>query len=134
MVGPRRSCRLPLLAALAALTSLPLVFQRGARPAYAVGATHTGRYGPARLGSSSVRAAASTGTMRKVADIIAASLDVDRAKVTREARFAELGADSLDMVESLMALEEGFDLELPEKETLALQHVGDVMDLVQSKL
>jgi len=78
-------------------------------------------------------ATASADTMGKVADIIAEQLGVDKDKVTREATLSELGADSLD-IESVMALEEGFDVELPDEETTALKNVGDVMDLIQTKL
>eukprot|EP00440_Ansanella_granifera_P052788 gb/GFBE01057237.1/.p1 GENE.gb/GFBE01057237.1/~~gb/GFBE01057237.1/.p1 ORF type:complete len:122 (+),score=37.85 gb/GFBE01057237.1/:1-366(+) len=78
--------------------------------------------------------AASAETMSKCADIIAEQLGVDKEKVTREATLSELGADSLDIVESVMALEEAFDVELPDEETTALKNCGDVMDLIQTKL
>eukprot|EP00440_Ansanella_granifera_P026465 gb/GFBE01028747.1/.p1 GENE.gb/GFBE01028747.1/~~gb/GFBE01028747.1/.p1 ORF type:complete len:125 (+),score=42.46 gb/GFBE01028747.1/:1-375(+) len=78
--------------------------------------------------------AASEETMSKCADIIAEQLGVDKEKVIREATLSELGADSLDIVESVMALEEAFDVELPDEETTALKNVGDVMDLIQTKL
>merc|ERR1719373_1324431 len=73
-------------------------------------------------------------TMAKVADIVAEQLGVDKDKVTKTATLTELGADSLDIVECVMALEEGFDVELPDEETTSLKNVGDVMDLIQSKL
>uniref|UniRef100_A0A7S3MBQ9 Acyl carrier protein n=1 Tax=Spumella elongata TaxID=89044 RepID=A0A7S3MBQ9_9STRA len=79
-------------------------------------------------------AEATAETMGKVADIIAEQLGVDKAKVIRTATLSELGADSLDIVETVMAMEEGFDVELPDEETMALKNVGDVMDLIQSKL
>ncbi|CAE7740380.1 acpP [Symbiodinium sp. CCMP2456] len=66
--------------------------------------------------------------------VIAEQLGVDKEKVTREATLSELGADSLDIVESVMALEEAFDIELPDEETTPLKNCGDVMDLIQSKL
>uniref|UniRef100_A0A7S4VL27 Acyl carrier protein n=1 Tax=Alexandrium monilatum TaxID=311494 RepID=A0A7S4VL27_9DINO len=78
--------------------------------------------------------AASDDTMAKVADIIADQLGVDKVKVTREATLTELGADSLDIVESVMALEEAFDIELPDEETTALKNVGDVANLIEKKL
>eukprot|EP00931_Biecheleriopsis_adriatica_P043512 TRINITY_DN2487_c0_g1_i2.p2 TRINITY_DN2487_c0_g1~~TRINITY_DN2487_c0_g1_i2.p2 ORF type:complete len:123 (-),score=34.43 TRINITY_DN2487_c0_g1_i2:224-592(-) len=81
-----------------------------------------------------LRKAASEETMSKCADVIAEQLGVDKEKVTRTATLSELGADSLDIVESVMALEEAFDVELPDEETTALKNVGDVMDLIQSKL
>mmetsp|Transcript_173488 Transcript_173488/g.421966 ORF Transcript_173488/g.421966 Transcript_173488/m.421966 type:complete len:143 (+) Transcript_173488:75-503(+) len=78
--------------------------------------------------------AASDGTMAKVADVIADQLGVEKDKVVRTATLTELGADSLDIVESVMALEEAFDVELPDDETTALKDVGDVADLIETKL
>eukprot|EP00435_Cladocopium_sp_Y103_P061886 s216_g23.t1 len=62
------------------------------------------------------QATATDDTMTKVADVIAEQLGVEKDKVTREATLTELGADSLDIVESVMALEEAFDIELPDEE------------------
>eukprot|EP00441_Pelagodinium_beii_P038241 CAMPEP_0197646606 /NCGR_PEP_ID=MMETSP1338-20131121/23748_1 /TAXON_ID=43686 ORGANISM="Pelagodinium beii, Strain RCC1491" /NCGR_SAMPLE_ID=MMETSP1338 /ASSEMBLY_ACC=CAM_ASM_000754 /LENGTH=126 /DNA_ID=CAMNT_0043220257 /DNA_START=60 /DNA_END=440 /DNA_ORIENTATION=+ len=87
-----------------------------------------------RLTSAVMMNAASDDTVSKCADVIAEQLGVDKEKVTREATLSELGADSLDIVESVMALEEAFDVELPDEETTKLKNVGDVMDLIQSKL
>ncbi|CAK9077997.1 unnamed protein product [Durusdinium trenchii] len=92
------------------------------------------RAGRAGRASLLVRRAASDETMGKVAEVIAEQLGVDKEKVTREATLTELGADSLDIVESVMALEEAFDIELPDEETTPLKNCGDVMDLIQSKL
>merc|ERR1719230_1182981 len=78
--------------------------------------------------------AASAETIAKCQEIIAEQLGVDKEKVIKEATLSELGADSLDIVESVMALEEAFDVELPDEETTKLKNVGDVMDLIQSKL
>ena len=47
---------------------------------------------------------------------------------------SELGADSLDIVETVMALEEGFDVAMPDEESTALKNCGDVADLIESKL
>ncbi|CAL1140577.1 unnamed protein product [Cladocopium goreaui] len=80
------------------------------------------------------QATATDDTMDKVAGVIAEQLGVEKDKVTREATLTELGADSLDIVESVMALEEEFDIELPDEETTPLKNCGDVMDLIQSKL
>merc|ERR1711972_1045619 len=100
---------------------------------------------PAFAGSSSLRATAraagvarraeaSAETIAKVADVVAEQLGVDKDKVTKTATLTELGADSLDIVECVMALEEEFDVELPDEETTTLKNVGDVMDLIESKL
>jgi acyl carrier protein len=62
-------------------------------------------------------------------------LQVPADKVTREARFAEdLDADSLDLVELVMALEETFDIEVDETELEGIATVGQAFDLVSSKL
>ena len=61
-------------------------------------------------------------------------LSVDAAKVTREARFKEdLEADSLDLVEFVMALEEVFSVEVPEKELEGITTVGQAFDLIAAK-
>merc|ERR1712023_365063 len=77
---------------------------------------------------------ASEDTFAKLADIVAEQLGVDKEKVVGTATLTELGADSLDIVETVMALEEGFDVELPDDETTSLKNVQDVADLIQSKL
>jgi len=62
-------------------------------------------------------------------------LGVDEVKVTNEARFKEdLDADSLDIVEFVMGMEEKFNVELPESEVEGVATVGQAVDLVTSKL
>ncbi len=62
-------------------------------------------------------------------------LSVDASSVTREARFAEdLDADSLDLVELVMALEEEFDVSVEEEELEGVETVGGAYDLIVSKL
>ena len=61
-------------------------------------------------------------------------LSVDAAKVTRDARFKEdLEADSLDLVEFVMALEEEFSVEVHEKELEGITTVGQAFDLIAAK-
>ena len=61
-------------------------------------------------------------------------LSVDAAKVTRDARFKEdLEADSLDLVEFVMALEEEFSVEVPEKDLEGITTVGQAFDLIAAK-
>ena len=63
------------------------------------------------------------------------TLSVDASKVTPEASFADdLDADSLDLVELVMALEEEFGIEVPEEELDGIETVGQAYDLVVSKL
>jgi acyl carrier protein len=69
---------------------------------------------------------------QKVKDIIINELGVEAEKVTREAKFVDdLGADSLDTVELVMAFEEEFGMEIPDEEAEKLQTVGDAIDYIQ---
>ena len=62
-------------------------------------------------------------------------LQVDPEQVTMEARFGDdLDADSLDLVELVMALEEAFDIEVPEEELEGITTVGQAYELVTGKL
>jgi acyl carrier protein len=62
-------------------------------------------------------------------------LSVEPEKVTLDAKFAEdLDADSLDLVEFVMALEEEFDINVEEEELEGIETVGAAYDLVKSKL
>jgi acyl carrier protein len=71
------------------------------------------------------------GTMKEV---LASELGVEAEKVTSEARFKEdLDADSLDLVEVVLALEEKFGIEIPDDEIAGVKTVGEAADLVISK-
>ena len=71
----------------------------------------------------------------QLADVAADVLGVDRDQATEDARFKEdLDADSLDLVELVMALEEAFDIEVPEEDLEGVETVGQAYELVQSKL
>ena len=68
----------------------------------------------------------------KIKAIIVEQLGVNADQVTPEARFIEdLGADSLDTVELVMALEEEFGQEIPDEEAEKLQAVGDVIKYIE---
>jgi acyl carrier protein len=70
----------------------------------------------------------------KVKDIIVEQLGVDPEKVKPEASFIDdLGADSLDIVELVMAMEEEFDLEIPDEDAEKLKTVNDVASYLQKK-
>jgi acyl carrier protein len=70
----------------------------------------------------------------KVKDIIVEQLGVDPEKVKAEASFVDdLGADSLDIVELVMAMEEEFDLEIPDEDAEKLKSVNDVQTYLASK-
>ncbi len=69
---------------------------------------------------------------QKVKDIIVEQLGVDAAAVKPEANFVnDLGADSLDTVELVMALEEAFDMEIPDEEAEKIQTVGQAADYIK---
>ena len=69
---------------------------------------------------------------QRIKDIIIEQLGVTAEQVTPEAKFIEdLGADSLDTVELVMALDEEFGLEIPDDEAEKLQSVGDVIKHVE---
>ena len=68
----------------------------------------------------------------KVKDIIVNELGVEAEKVTNDASFVEdLGADSLDTVELVMAFEEEFGIEIPDEDAEKLQSVGDAIDYIK---
>jgi acyl carrier protein len=70
-----------------------------------------------------------------IKDLAVELLGVDADKVNDEARFKEdLDADSLDIVEFVMGMEEKFNVELPESEVEGVATVGQAVDLVMSKL
>ncbi|MBY0384585.1 acyl carrier protein [bacterium] len=70
----------------------------------------------------------------KVKEVIVEQLGVDAEKVRSEASFIDdLGADSLDIVELVMAMEEEFDIEIPDEEAEKLKTVSDVVSYLQTK-
>ena len=70
----------------------------------------------------------------KVKDIIVEQLGVNPEQVTPQASFIEdLGADSLDIVELVMAFEEEFSVEVPDEDAKKLQTVGDVIKYIEEK-
>ena len=70
----------------------------------------------------------------KVRNIVADHLGIDEAKVTEESSFIdELGADSLDTVELVMAFEEEFGSEISDNEAEKILTVGDAIKFIESK-
>jgi len=71
----------------------------------------------------------------KVKDIIVEELGVERDKLTADASFMEdLGADSLDTVELVMAFEKEFDIDIPDEEAEKLRTVGQAMQYLRDKM
>jgi acyl carrier protein len=76
-----------------------------------------------------------SGIEDKVKDIIAEELGVEREKLTESASFMEdLGADSLDQVELVMAFEKEFDIDIPDEEAEKLRTVGDALKYLHEKM
>ena len=74
------------------------------------------------------------GVDTKIRDLIAKQLGIDPAKIKTESSFIEdLGADSLDIVELIMALEEEIGVEIPDEQAEKLRTVGDVETYMKSK-
>ncbi|HCJ40091.1 MULTISPECIES: acyl carrier protein [Ruminococcus] len=70
----------------------------------------------------------------KIREIIVEQLDVDEDKVTTDASITEdLGADSLDVVDLVMSIEESFDLEIPDEEVENIKTVGDIVKFIEAK-
>lgn len=71
---------------------------------------------------------------KRIVKVICDQLDVEESKVTAEAHFIDdLGADSLDTVELVMAFEEEFDIEIPDDMAEQIKTVNDVISLVEGK-
>jgi acyl carrier protein len=71
-------------------------------------------------------------TFNKVADIIAQKLSIDKSKVSATATLQDLGADSLDVVEIIMKVEEQFSIEIDDDQAERLKNVQDVVEYVDS--
>ena len=70
----------------------------------------------------------------KIKKIIAEKLSVDLEEVVPEASFVDdLGADSLDLVELIMSMEEEFDIDIPDEEAEKLLTVQDALDYVEKR-
>jgi acyl carrier protein len=68
----------------------------------------------------------------RVIDIVAEQVGVDKDKITKDSHFVnDLGADSLDIVEMIMELEEEFDISIPEDAAEKIQRVGEAVDYIE---
>ena len=72
-------------------------------------------------------------TYKKIVDIIAQELKIEPATITESSNFQDLGADSLDMVQIIMRLEELFGIEIKDEDAQDLLNVGQVADYVNGK-
>lgn len=71
----------------------------------------------------------------KIKDIIVEQLDIEEDAVTMEASITDdLGADSLDVVDLVMSIEESFDVEIPDEEVENIKTVGDIVKYIENKV
>ena len=73
------------------------------------------------------------GIFEKVKSIITEQLGVEGEEIAATTSFEELNADSLDIVELIMAFEEEFDLEISDEEAEKIQTVGEVVDYIRDR-
>jgi acyl carrier protein len=68
----------------------------------------------------------------QVRDIVAKITRVDKSIITRQSTFKEIKADSLDVVQALVAVEETFGIEIPDEEAQKFQNFGDFVSYVEA--
>lgn len=72
-------------------------------------------------------------TFAKVADLIADKLSIEKSRITKESTLADLGADSLDLVEIIMKMEEQFGIEINDEDAEHMTNVSQVVDYIQTR-
>ncbi len=70
----------------------------------------------------------------QIREIIAKITRVDKSIITRESTFKEIKADSLDVVQALVAVEETFGIEIPDEEAQKFQNFGDFVSYVENRV
>ena len=71
----------------------------------------------------------------KLQEIISLQLEIDKDSLTPETKIIEdLGADSLDVVDMLMSVEDEFNVEIPDEKMEEFKTIGDVVDYIQDKI
>jgi acyl carrier protein len=69
----------------------------------------------------------------QIREIVAKITHVDKSIITRESTFKDIKADSLDIVQALVAVEEAFNIEIPDEEAQKFQNFGDFVSYVESR-
>jgi acyl carrier protein len=70
----------------------------------------------------------------QIREIVARITHVDKSIITRESTFKEIKADSLDIVQALVAVEEAFGIEIPDEEAQKFQNFGDFVSYVEGRV
>ncbi len=71
----------------------------------------------------------------KIQELLAEQMNIDKAKITRKSHIInDIKADSLDVVEMLIALEDEFEISVPDEDAKDLFVIGDLADYVQQKI
>jgi acyl carrier protein len=70
----------------------------------------------------------------QIKDILARITRVDKSIISRQSTFKEIKADSLDLVQALVAVEETFGIEIPDEEAQKFQNFGDFVSYVESRV
>ncbi|MBQ2013663.1 MAG: acyl carrier protein [Peptococcaceae bacterium] len=69
-------------------------------------------------------------SFKKISEIVAEQLNIEADTIKRETTFGDLDADSLDVVEVIMALEDEFGIEIPDEVAEKFKNIGDVVDYI----
>nr|YP_009019625.1 acyl carrier protein [Gracilaria salicornia]AHH24593.1 acyl carrier protein [Gracilaria salicornia]UAD87635.1 acyl carrier protein [Gracilaria salicornia] len=70
----------------------------------------------------------------RVQNVVVEQLNVNAQQVTQDVKFSELGADSLDTVELVMALEEEFSIEIPDKDAENIEKFDQAVEFIENKI
>jgi acyl carrier protein len=72
-------------------------------------------------------------TFAKIVDILVSKLDIDKKAIVADSTFQDLGADSLDLLEIIMRLEEQFGIEINDEDAEKMNNMQDVVDYIQER-
>ncbi len=73
-------------------------------------------------------------TMQKIKEIIAQQTGIDEDAIRQSTTIEDIMADSLDTIEMLMAIEDGFDIDIPDQEVKDIQNIGELCNYIDNKL